>query len=115
MNKPPETKAYLKHIRDSIQNIEDYLQETTKEEFFETKLLQDGVVRQLEIIGEATKQLPDSLTEEYTEIPWKDIAATRDKLIHDYFSVDLETVWLTTQKDLPELNDVIQKILDDFE
>jgi uncharacterized protein with HEPN domain len=113
MTQPPDYVVYLKHIRDSIQRIESYLSQVDQEEFESTPLLQDGVIRQLEIIGEAVKQLPDSLREEYSAIPWTDIAGTRDKLIHDYFSVDPETVWLTTQKDLPSLHSKVKEILRD--
>lgn len=115
MSKQPEIITYLKHILDAIQVINEYTGEVSAEEFYNIKILQDGVIRQLEIIGEAVKNIPASLTNKYSEIPWKDIAGTRDKLIHDYFSVDLETVWLTVQQDLPELQEAIHKMINNIE
>jgi uncharacterized protein with HEPN domain len=66
-------------------------------------LVQDGVIRQIEIIGEATKRLSKETKENHSDIPWKDIAGMRDKLIHDYFGVDIDAVWDTVKKDIPTL------------
>jgi len=73
-------------------------------------LIQDGVIRQLEIIGEATKRLSKEFKDRYPEIPWKDIAGMRDKLIHGYFGVDLDAVWDTAKKDIPGLRGKIEEI-----
>jgi len=85
--------VFLKHILDSINQIEEYIDAMGFEDFVSRKLVQDGVVRQLEIIGEATKHLSPELREKYPITPWEDIAGMRDKLIHHYFGVDLEVVW----------------------
>lgn len=77
-------------------------------------LVQDGVIRQLEIIGEATKRLSLELREKNSDIPWQDIAGMRDKLIHGYFGVDIEKVWLTAKHDLPGFKLDIIRILDEF-
>ena len=77
-------------------------------------MLRDAVVRQLEIIGEATKRISPALRSKYPDIPWQDIAGMRDKLIHDYFGVDFETVWVTTQKDLAPLKREVEAILADI-
>ncbi|MDY6773995.1 MAG: DUF86 domain-containing protein [Candidatus Nanohaloarchaea archaeon] len=95
--------VYLKHIRDAIERIEEYTEGLTEEEFKEDRLVQDGVVRQIEIIGEAAKQLSGGAKDELDDVPWEDVAGMRDKLIHGYFGVDLETVWDTVQEDIPEL------------
>ncbi|PIV70402.1 MAG: hypothetical protein COS08_00390 [Euryarchaeota archaeon CG01_land_8_20_14_3_00_38_12] len=107
-----EDFAYLKHILDSIYRIEDYIQEIEYEDFMDNHLLQDGVIRQLEIIGEATKMLSREIKEKYPNISWKDMAGMRDKLIHGYFGVDLDAVWDTAKKDVPRLRNEIEKIME---
>ncbi|MCF6265334.1 MAG: DUF86 domain-containing protein [Desulfuromusa sp.] len=79
--------------------------------FSGTRLLQDGVIRQLEIIGEATKNLSKNVRDMAPDVPWKDMAGMRDKLIHQYFGVDIEAVWATAQLDLPEVKKAIVKLL----
>jgi uncharacterized protein with HEPN domain len=103
--------VYLRHILDAITRIEEYLRDVGEETFYEQYLIQDGVIRQLEIIGEAVRHVSEALRQEYPNIPWQDIAGTRDKLIHDYFGVDLEKVWLMVCEDIPVLKAQVQKIL----
>lgn len=110
-----DDKVYLLHIRDALERIQTYLQELDKAGFFERILVQDGVIRQLEIIGEAVKRLSPELRKQHRNIPWKNIAGMRDKLIHDYFGVDLDAVWKTTQEDLPSLQVRVIEILASFE
>ena len=73
-----------------------------------------AVIRALEIIGEAAKNIPKSLRGRYTEIPWEDIVGMRNKVIHDYFGVDLEVIWKTLHKDLPPLQAAVAKIIEDM-
>ena len=76
---------------------------------------QYSVIRGIEIIGEATKNLPHKLTDKHPDIPWKDIAGMRDKLIHAYFGVNSERVWIVIKRDLPDLKRKIRSILEDAE
>ena len=105
---------YLRHILDAINTVEEYLHGIDEVKFGATRLLQDGAIRQIEIIGEAVQHVSKDLRKTYHEVPWQDIAGMRDKLIHDYFGVDLEKVWLTTQEDLPPLKEKILEILKDY-
>lgn len=96
---------------DAINRIEEYLQGVTEADFHKRYLIQDGVIRQIEIIGEATKQLSKETRDNYPHTPWRDIAGMRDKLTHHYFGVDMEEVWLTAQDDLPALKREVEMIL----
>ncbi len=102
---------YLKHILDAIFRIEEYTNNVNSETFPRNNLLQDGVIRQIEIIGEATKRLSKDIRKQYSKIPWKDIAGMRDKLIHGYFGVDVDAVWDTVQKDIPSLKNDVKNII----
>jgi len=109
----PDESVYLRHILDAVLKSEEYLKDTDKETFNSNTLIQDGVIRQLEIIGEATKRLSKEFRLDYPHIPWQDIAGMRDKLIHDYFGVDVNKIWLTAKEDLPNLKVEIAKIIED--
>ncbi len=105
--------VYLKHILDAIAKIESYIA-VGREEFAAKSHWQDAVIRQLEIIGEATKRLSLDLRVQYPEVPWRRIAGLRDVLIHDYMGVDIAAVWQITQKDLPPFKAQVQVILRDM-
>lgn len=101
---------YIDHILDSIAKIEKYTDNLTANDFIENDLIQDGVTRNFEIIGEATKRLSENLGDEYSEIPWKQIAGMRDILIHDYLGIDIYSVWDTIESNLPHLKHQLLEI-----
>lgn len=104
-------KVYLQHILDAIADIERFIEDITKEQFLKNKEKQYAVLRALEIIGEATKNLSQDVRAKFCEIPWKDIAGMRDKLIHTYFGVNPELVWETLKHHLPQLRKQVSGIL----
>jgi len=97
---------------DSIHYIFEYTDGMSKEEFLNQKMVQDAVIRNFEIIGEATKLLSDNVRTEADHIPWKNMAGMRDKLIHNYMGVDLEAVWNTIENVLPQLEQDLSELLD---
>jgi uncharacterized protein with HEPN domain len=82
-----------------------------RESFFASDLVQSAVIRQIEIVGEAVKNLSAELTQREAGVPWKQIAGARDRLIHGYFRVDLEAVWAMVERDLPPLRENIRRII----
>jgi len=102
--------VYLHHIIDGIEKIESYTQ-VGKQQFMATPHWQDATIRQLEIVGEATKNLSSELRSSYAHVPWKRIAGLRDVLIHAYMGIDLAAVWEITQQSIPALKKSVQAIL----
>ncbi len=88
-----ESNIFLKHILESIERIEKFIGNLTKDKLKADELKQSAVIRQIEIIGEAVKNLPLDFVNKYPTVPWGEIARTRDKLIHHYFGIDLDTIW----------------------
>jgi len=113
MKKDP--KIFLSHILESIEEINRNTGKITKNEFSTNKTIQDAVIRRLEIIGEATKNLPQSFKNNYPDIEWKKMAGLRDIIVHEYFGLSLKLIWGITQKDLPKLKKQIAKILKSLE
>ena len=103
-------KIFLTHILDSIKLVEEYLKGKSKLDFLNSIQLQDSVIRRIEIIGEAIKNIQNDIKENYNQIPWREITGMRDILIHQYFGVDLDLTWQVIDKDLPRLKRQISDI-----
>jgi uncharacterized protein with HEPN domain len=103
--------VFLEHVLESIQFVREYTASITKEEFKASRQVQDAVIRRLEIIGEAVKNLPPDFRQAHGDVAWKSFAGLRDVLIHEYFGVDLDLTWTTVQDDLPNLEKQIIGIL----
>ena len=103
---------YLRHISDEIAYLIKHAQGIDQRKFFQDATLQRAFVRSLEIIGEATKNIPDELKQKYSQIDWRAIAGMRDKLVHHYFGVDYELVWDIVINEIPALRKQIKQILE---
>jgi uncharacterized protein with HEPN domain len=106
-----DIRDYLEDILKAMDLAQAFVATMTFDEFQADAKTTFAVIRALEIIGEATKNIPNSIRVQYPEIPWKSVAGMRDTLIHAYFGVNLEVVWDTVQQDLVNLRPVIEKIL----
>lgn len=110
MNK--DASIFVGHILESIDHILIYSKDVTKQQFKRDDQLQDSVIRRIEIIGEATKNLPIAFRKKHHHIPWKKLAGMRDMVIHEYFGIDLNIVWDTIKRDLPKLQEELEIILE---
>ena len=94
---------FIEHILENIEDIESFTKGVDKKEFLGNKEKQNAVIRSLEIIGEAVKNIPQNIRAQHPKTPWKEIAGTRDKISHHYFGVDLELIWKIIEENLSEL------------
>ncbi len=109
-----DQKLYLYDIRDSIEAIFSYIADMDKDDFIQDRKTYSAVIREFEIIGEATKNLSEEIIEKYNEIEWRDIVDFRNILIHEYFGVDFDIVWNVIQQDLPRLRRTIELIIQEI-
>jgi uncharacterized protein with HEPN domain len=107
---PKDDLAYIDHILKCIKKIRKFVKGVDKKEFARNELLQDAVIRNFEVIGEASKRISADFKKVYYEVPWKEISGMRDKLIHDYLGVDIDVIWKTIEQDLTVLNRALKKI-----
>ncbi len=112
--KDRDIKDYLNDILEKIADIDAFIEGMGYEDLETDKKTQYAVIRCLEVIGEAAKKIPDISREKHPGIPWQEISGMRDKLIHEYFGVDLNTVWDTIQEDLSPLKEAVENLLHDL-
>lgn len=105
-----DANVYFEDILESIERIEEYTANKTKEDFIKDIQLQDAVIRRFAVIGEAIKNIPQEVKDQNPEIHWREIAAMRNILVHEYFGVALHRVWSTIKEDLPDLKNKIKNI-----
>ena len=106
----PDPRVYLSHVRDALANILEYTKDG-RDTFMRSRMIQDAVVRNLEVVGEAVKRLDEVTKTRAPDVPWRRIAGMRDVLIHDYFGVELEIVWQVVEEQVRPLLEVIERLL----
>jgi uncharacterized protein with HEPN domain len=110
MRKPDDT-GRLQDILDAIARIESYLRGTNEKEFGNDLMRQDAIIHQIEIIGEAGHNVSSEFQEQHPEVPWSEMIGMRNKIVRDYFEIDIPTVWKTAKKDLPPLKLAVAKLV----
>lgn len=109
-----DCRLFIKDIMEAIEDIETFIDDMDFDKFYADKKTRSAVVWKLEVIGEATKNIPNSIRSKYKELPWKDMAGMRDKISHLYFGIDYKIVWEVFRKKLPIIKPVIKKMIDDL-
>jgi uncharacterized protein with HEPN domain len=102
----------LRDILDAARTAIEFVSDVSDGDLSADKKTEFAVIRALEIVGEAARRIPDSFRADHPDIPWSEMAGMRDKLIHDYFGVNLEVVWKTIHEDLPPLIEAIRELLE---
>lgn len=108
----PRDRESILDMLDAIGLIQQYVQGVTREGFGRSIQLQDAVIRRIEVLGEAAKRVSAETRDNHPEVPWKNIAGMRDRVIHGYDSIDLNVVWDTIQQDIPRIAEPLRKLLD---
>jgi len=110
-----DVRLFLYDILECIEKIEKYTKDMDFDDFVKDDLVVDAVIRNLEVIGEAVKNVPEEIRSKYPDIPWKKIVGFRNIVIHEYFGVDLSIVWTVVKKHLKDLKPKIENVLKDIE
>jgi len=105
-----EDFVFIKYILESIEAIEEFSKDLILEELSRNRLKKSAIIREIEVIGEAAKNISNDFTKKYPEIPWKNIIGTRDIMAHKYFGVNIEVVWKIITQDIPQLKKQVLKI-----
>ncbi|MCY2988455.1 MAG: DUF86 domain-containing protein [Planctomycetota bacterium] len=113
MKQPRDHRDHLEDISQAAQKALEFVEGIAYEDFLGDDKTVYAVVRALEILGEATKRIPPEIRDRHPEVPWRSMAGIRDKLVHDYVSVNLEVVWKTVTEDLPPLLPLVQRVLEE--
>jgi uncharacterized protein with HEPN domain len=107
----PDDRGRLEDIRDAIKRIESYLQGVNEKKFENDLMRQDAIMLQIEIIGEAARHISTEFQEQHDEIPWSQMIGMRNKIVHDYFNIDVSKIWDTAKNDIPQLKKMVSKLL----
>lgn len=100
-----DDSIYIDHMLDCIQRINEYVE--SKQQFYSSRLVQDAVIRNLQVMAESSQRLDDTIKNSYLDVPWKEISGFRNILVHDYLGVDLDMVWSVVEQDLPKLEQAL--------
>lgn len=100
--------VYIEHMLDSILRIDEYVE--SKEQFYDSHLVQDAIVRNLQVMAESSQRLSEEIKNKYPDIPWDDISGFRNVLVHDYLGIDLDVIWSVVEQELPRLEKVLNEI-----
>jgi len=107
-----EDLIYVSHILTAIADIKEFTEGMNKKDFFKNRMAEHAVVRNIEVIGEASKHLSARFKEKYKDIPWKDIVKMRNKVTHFYFGINYDTVWQVVKRDIPALREKLEAIIE---
>jgi uncharacterized protein with HEPN domain len=110
-----QKRLYIDYLQDILENAEKarrFVSGMTGDDFLQDEKTVFAVIRAIEVVGEATKKIPQEVREKYPLIPWREMAGTRDKLVHEYFGVNLAVIWKTVAEDIPSLIPLIQQVLE---
>lgn len=107
-----DNSLYIDHMLDCIARIHEYA--SGEDDFRQSRLVQDAVLRNLQTLAESSQHLPGSLKDQYPEIPWRNISGFRNILVHDYLGIDLTVIWSVVEMELPKLNGVLAKLRDEL-
>ena len=107
-------RLFVEDILDSLEKIEEFVADMSFEEFVNDDKTSSAVISKFEIMGEASKFIPEIIRNKYAEIPWKEMAGMREKLIHAYSEVDFKLVWMTIKQRIPEIKPLLRKLLDEL-